>query len=48
MSKRTNAASAEENFGREYVYPVVILVVIFVVTSALVAFTYFFSAPSML
>ena len=45
MSKKTNAASAEENFGREYVYPVVILVVICVVTTALLAITNFISAP---
>ncbi len=45
MSRKTNAASAEENFGREYVYPVVILVVICVVTTALLAITNFVSAP---
>ncbi len=45
MSKKTNAASAEENFGKEYIYPVVILVVICVVTTALLAITNFISAP---
>lgn len=45
MSKKTNAASAEENFGKEYVYPVVILVIICVVTTALLAITNFVSAP---
>lgn len=45
MSRKTNAASTEENFGREYVYPVVILVIICVVTTALLAITNFVSAP---
>lgn len=42
---RKNAASSEENFGKEYIYPVVILVVICVVTTALLAITNFVSAP---
>ncbi len=47
MSKNPQAAAnaAEENFGKEYVYPVVILVVISVITTALLAITNFVSAP---
>lgn len=41
----TKAQAAGTNTGREYIYPVVILVVISVVTTALLAITNFISAP---
>ncbi len=41
----TKAQAAGTNTGREYIYPVVILVVISVVTTALLAITNFVSAP---
>ena len=44
MSKE-KANAAGENTGREYVYPVVILVVISVITTALLAITNYVSSP---
>lgn len=40
-----NRSAEKENFGREYVYPVVILVVISVITTALLAVTNYISSP---